>query len=112
MPIYEYVCTACGHDFDEIQKISDKPIRKCPVCSKSKVEKKVSLSGFHLKGGGWYSDGYSIPASTGDSAKTSDNKSDNKSDKKNEPQKSNDKKKSGGEKKSSEKGTTKSQAIA
>lgn len=59
MPIYEYVCTACGHEFDEIQKFSDKPIRKCPECSKLKVEKKVSLSGFQLKGGGWYADGYS-----------------------------------------------------
>mgnify|MGYP000055977122 CR=1 FL=1 len=62
MPLYEYNCQACGHEFEELQKFSDKPIRKCPQCGKLKAEKKVSLSGFQLKGGGWYKDGYSNPS--------------------------------------------------
>lgn len=37
--------------------MSDKPLSKCPTC-RSKVEKLVSAAAFHLKGGGWYVDGY------------------------------------------------------
>jgi putative FmdB family regulatory protein len=59
MPLYEYICTACAHEFEEMQKFSDPAIRKCPECGKSKVQKKVSLAGFQLKGAGWYKDGYS-----------------------------------------------------
>ena len=58
MPIYEYGCKACGHEFEEWQKITDEPITKCPACGKRKVEKLVSRSSFHLKGGGWYADLY------------------------------------------------------
>jgi putative FmdB family regulatory protein len=54
MPIYEYVCNACGHEFEEWQKISDAPVNRCPSCGKRKVERLVSLSSFHLKGTGWY----------------------------------------------------------
>ena len=54
MPIYEYVCNACGHEFEEWQKSTDSPVGKCPSCGKRKVERLVSLSAFHLKGGGWY----------------------------------------------------------
>jgi len=57
MPIYEYVCRKCGHEFEQIQKFSDPPVQKCPSC-KGKVEKKVSLSSFQLKGSGWYATDY------------------------------------------------------
>ena len=30
MPIYEYGCPACGHQFEEIQKVSDAPLTDCP----------------------------------------------------------------------------------
>jgi len=53
MPIYEYKCTKCGHEFELIQKFSDKPAKKCPECS-GKVEKLISQSSFVLKGTGWY----------------------------------------------------------
>jgi putative FmdB family regulatory protein len=79
MPIYEYACQACGHEFEEMQKISDPPIRKCPVCGKRKVEKQLSLGSFQLKGGGWYADGYASSNGTssgGDSAKSDSAKSD------------------------------------
>ena len=58
MPIYEYRCTKCGHHIEIIQKISDRPLRKCPECS-GRLEKLVSRAAFHLKGGGWYAEGYS-----------------------------------------------------
>ncbi len=54
MPIYEYECRGCGHQFEEWQKMSDSPIRKCPSCGRRKVDRIVSLSAFHLKGSGWY----------------------------------------------------------
>lgn len=55
MPIYEYYCEVCKSNFELIQKISDKPAKKCIKCNKStKVVKLVSASGFRLKGGGWY----------------------------------------------------------
>ena len=54
MPIYEYVCHACEKEFDQIQKISDPPLKKCNLCGSKKIEKKLSLSSFQLKGTGWY----------------------------------------------------------
>lgn len=54
MPFYEYQCTACGHEEEVLQKISDKPLKKCPACGKSTMQKLVSAAAFRLKGGGWY----------------------------------------------------------
>jgi putative FmdB family regulatory protein len=73
MPIYEYACGACGHRFEEWQKMSDPPVRTCPKCKAKKVEKLISQTSFTLKGGGWYSDLYAGPkpgaSSKGDSSK-------------------------------------------
>ncbi|MBI4125047.1 MAG: zinc ribbon domain-containing protein [Deltaproteobacteria bacterium] len=60
MPLYEYHCAACQKDHEIIQKFSDPPLTVCPACG-GKLEKKLSLSAFQLKGGGWYKDGYSTP---------------------------------------------------
>lgn len=54
MPIYEYQCQACGHGFDQLQKISDPILTVCPQCHESKLQKLVSRVGFQLKGTGWY----------------------------------------------------------
>lgn len=54
MPIYEYRCTACGHAFELIQKMSDPPAKKCPQCGKGKIEKRVSRSAVKFEGTGWY----------------------------------------------------------
>ena len=54
MPIYEYRCGDCGHEFETIQKISDDPLKVCPACKESTLVKKISAAGFRLKGGGWY----------------------------------------------------------
>jgi putative FmdB family regulatory protein len=54
MPIYEYQCTSCHHQFDLIQKVSDEPITECPSCHKDTATKLVSAAGFQLKGTGWY----------------------------------------------------------
>ncbi|MFM7396056.1 MAG: FmdB family zinc ribbon protein [Gammaproteobacteria bacterium] len=54
MPFYEYECRACGAQTEVLQKISDKPLRKCEKCGKSSLIKLVSAPIFRLKGGGWY----------------------------------------------------------
>ena len=54
MPIYEYQCEKCEHQFDTLQKLSEKPLKKCPECGKMALNKLVSAAGFRLKGGGWY----------------------------------------------------------
>jgi putative FmdB family regulatory protein len=59
MPIYEYRCKACGHVFELIQRLDEPPPRKCSACASSKIEKLISRAAFQLKGGGWYSEGYS-----------------------------------------------------
>jgi putative FmdB family regulatory protein len=54
MPIYEYKCSKCGHQFEIIQRFSDNPIETCPECDENSVKKLVSAPSFRLKGGGWY----------------------------------------------------------
>lgn len=54
MPIYEYLCKGCGHEMEVMQKMSDDPMKDCPVCKESELKKQISAAGFRLKGGGWY----------------------------------------------------------
>jgi putative FmdB family regulatory protein len=54
MPIYEYKCSACGHQEDHLQKLSERPLTKCPACGKKKYAKQLTAAGFQLKGSGWY----------------------------------------------------------
>lgn len=58
MPVYEYECGKCGKHFEELQKVSDKPLKKCKFCGGG-VQRLISQTSFTLKGGGWYKDGYS-----------------------------------------------------
>ena len=75
MPVYEYECTACGHQFEEFQKITDKPIRTCPACKKRKVRKLISQTTFVLKGSGWYVTDYGRKGSSGSGGKSKKKKS-------------------------------------
>jgi len=58
MPVYEYECPKCEKVFEVQQKMTDEPLSTCPECN-GPVKKLISRSAFHLKGGGWYADGYS-----------------------------------------------------
>lgn len=49
MPIYEYLCNACGAEKEHLQKISDAPIAACPVCGSNNYIKRISAAGFQLK---------------------------------------------------------------
>ena len=57
MPLYEYLCSKCGEKFEVIQKFSDTPLTVHEACGGS-VERLISLSGFSLKGSGWYATDY------------------------------------------------------
>ena len=54
MPIYEYRCEACAHQEEHLQKVSERPLTKCPACGKKTYKKQLSAAGFQLKGSGWY----------------------------------------------------------
>jgi putative FmdB family regulatory protein len=54
MPFYEYQCKSCGHELEAMQKVSDPPLKKCPDCGKSQLQRLMSAPVFRLKGGGWY----------------------------------------------------------
>jgi len=62
MPIYEYECEECHKVTEVSQGMNDAPLAECPECS-GPVKKIISMSSFHLKGGGWYADGYSSSSS-------------------------------------------------
>ena len=84
MPIYEYQCQACEAVVEELQKISDAPLKKCPECGKNKLEKLVSAPSFRLSGTGWYETDFKSDKdkqrnlSTKDSEKKPDTKSSDK----------------------------------
>ncbi len=54
MPLYEYRCEACGHQFEKIQRFSDDPISVCPSCGSGPVVKLLSSPAIQFKGSGWY----------------------------------------------------------
>ena len=58
MPVYEYRCNKCGHQFERIQKINDPPVRRCERC-KGSVIRLISSAGIMFKGKGWYVTDYS-----------------------------------------------------
>ena len=60
MAIYEYTCEMCGKKKEVFAKISESEdlVMTCISCGR-RMSKVISKSSFVLKGGGWYTDGYS-----------------------------------------------------
>jgi putative FmdB family regulatory protein len=54
MPIYDFACSACGHSFERLQKMSDADPTICPECGLETVSKQVTAPSFRLAGSGWY----------------------------------------------------------
>jgi len=86
MPLYEYKCKKCGHQFEKIQKFSDRMVKKCPDCG-GVVEQMISAPAVQFKGTGWYVTDYakksSSPGSSGsgDSSSKDSSSKDKKDDK-------------------------------
>ena len=76
MPIYEYLCEKCGHEFEREQRITEDPVKTCPSCKAKKVRRLISRTAFVLKGGGWYSDLYSSTKPGSDSGESKGEASD------------------------------------
>lgn len=66
MPIYEFVCQACGNEFEQILSFSETRTPACSKCGSDQVVRQVGRPAIHFKGSGWY---------INDSKKSSDNKS-------------------------------------
>ena len=59
MPTYEYVCRKCEHRFEKFQSMTAKPIRKCPSCGKTSVQRLIGAgAGIIFKGSGFYETDY------------------------------------------------------
>src|SRR5262245_9853137 len=80
MPIYEYSCQKCGRHLEVMQKMSDKPLTRCPEC-KGKLEKIFSQTSFQLKGSGWYASDYTNRGKAEKSEKTDKTEKTEKTDK-------------------------------
>lgn len=71
MPLYEYRCKNCGHQFEKIQSFSAPEEKECPVCH-GELEKLLSAPAIQFKGSGWYVNDYaSKGGSKGGSMKAS-----------------------------------------
>src|SRR4051812_41417099 len=97
MPTYEYVCDACKHAFEEFQSFSDKPLKKCPQCKKSKLRRLFGTgAALIFKGSGFYQTDYrsesykagakadTAPSESKDAAKSDSSSTESKSESKSE----------------------------
>lgn len=46
MPIYEYACRDCGHQFEWLVRGDEKPL--CPSCGRSQLTKRLSVPAAHV----------------------------------------------------------------
>ncbi|HLU41149.1 MAG TPA: FmdB family zinc ribbon protein [Microthrixaceae bacterium] len=53
MPVYEYRCRSCGHQFEVQQSFSDEPLSVCPQCE-GELRKVFAPIGISFKGSGFY----------------------------------------------------------
>lgn len=86
MPTYDYLCDACGHEFELFQSITAEPEQTCPNCKKRKLRRLFGTgAAIVFKGSGFYqtdyrSKSYSEQAKKEAKAEGGDQKSDSKSD--------------------------------
>lgn len=70
MPTYEYECRSCAYCFEQVQSMSDEPIKECPKCGKELRRIIFGGTGVIFKGSGFYindSRGKSSSSSIGES---------------------------------------------
>ena len=72
MPLYEYRCEACGHQFEKIQRFSDELVTVCPSCGSGPVVKLLSSPAIQFKGSGWYITDYAKKNQSGSAAPKSE----------------------------------------
>jgi putative FmdB family regulatory protein len=77
VPLYEYRCKQCGHQFEKIQSFSAPEEKECPVC-KGEVERLISAPAIQFKGAGWYVTDYAGKGSSKTAAKAPESSGDPK----------------------------------
>ena len=78
MPTYEYECLGCGITFEQFQKITDKPLKRCTTCGGTVRRLFSSGAGFIFKGSGFYATDYRSDAYKSDAKKESTSPDDKK----------------------------------
>lgn len=86
MPIYEYQCSNCGYQLEELQSISEPPLVKCPKCGKNTLKKLIGTGGgLIFKGSGFYLTDYKNKSSSGTAAPSKKEKPKEKSESSSKP---------------------------
>ena len=62
MPIYEFKCQSCGHQFEKLIFPGDDPAPPCPNCQASQSEKLMSAGAVRAHGIPSGSGGFKLPA--------------------------------------------------
>ena len=85
MPTYDYICDACGHEFEAFESIKADPQTICPSCHEARLRRKIGPGAAILfKGSGFYQTDYRSESykkgadadkSAGSPAKSSETKS-------------------------------------
>jgi len=59
MPTYDYICDACGHEFEAFEPITSTAQTVCPACQEVKLRRKIGPGAAILfKGSGFYQTDY------------------------------------------------------
>jgi putative FmdB family regulatory protein len=71
LPLYEYRCKSCGHQFEKIQSFSAPDEKECPLCH-GELERLISAPAIQFKGSGFYSTDYPTKSSKPSASSASD----------------------------------------
>jgi putative FmdB family regulatory protein len=66
VPLYEYLCSKCGHRFERIENHNASEKKKCPKCG-AKARRVLAPSAIQFKGSGWYVTDYAGRSGGGES---------------------------------------------
>jgi putative FmdB family regulatory protein len=58
MPTYEYKCSKCNIDFEEVQSMKSDPVASCPECGEQSKRVFSLGGGIIFKGSGFYVNDY------------------------------------------------------
>lgn len=59
MPTYDYQCSACEHEWELFQRITEDPVKTCPECKKRKAVRQFGTgAAIVFKGSGFYETDY------------------------------------------------------
>ncbi|MGB6625534.1 MAG: FmdB family zinc ribbon protein, partial [Candidatus Acidiferrales bacterium] len=73
VPLYEYKCVKCGHQFEKIENVTASETKKCPKCG-ARAERMINAPAIQFKGSGWYVTDYAGKNSDGSSKDSKESK--------------------------------------